>query len=246
MDVSVVLVRKKELQPKQVLELQQTQLHRMRNHVQKHALQEPLEGPIHFIQHPPQQQQEQGTETQGYTNEQASANTHSVPQQEQLIRQQIAVQAQMMKQAESSQGQQCPDQEGESLDWSDVANILLNVEPMHEYIDETVETMMNVSTLESGGGGNSVVGDLTWLESDEDLAKELAKIESEVPQEIQKPSKEEPRVTGPVLSDISEPEMTREDQPGPSRIRNITNIRRGSHRKCQQRALPGGPGRTHS
>ncbi|KAJ8671596.1 hypothetical protein QAD02_002855 [Eretmocerus hayati] len=219
-----------ELQPEQVLQLQQTQLHRIRNHVQAHALQEPLEGPIQFIQHPPQQQQQQGTELQGCASEQVSVNTQSVPQQEQLIHQQSAVHAQIMDRAESSQGQQCPDQEGESLDWSDIANILLNVETMREYIDETVETMTNVSTLVSEGE-NSIVGDLTWLENNDDVEKELAKIESEAPQEIQQPSKGEPSVTGPVLSDISELEMTREDQPGPSRIKKITNIRRGSHRK---------------
>ncbi|KAJ8677626.1 hypothetical protein QAD02_013413 [Eretmocerus hayati] len=117
------------------------QLHRIRIDVQAHALQEPLEGPIQFIQHPPQQQQQQGTELQGCASEQVSVNTQSVPQQvsvntqsipqqEQLIHQQSAVQAQIMDRAESSQGQQCPDQEGEFLDWSDIANILPNVEPM--------------------------------------------------------------------------------------------------------------------
>ncbi|KAJ8677625.1 hypothetical protein QAD02_013412 [Eretmocerus hayati] len=98
--------------------------------------------------------------------------------------------------------------------------------------------MMDVSTLVSAGE-NSIVGDLTWLENNDDVEKELAKIESEAPQKIQQPSKEEPSVTGPVLSDISEPEMTREDQPGPIRIKKNTNIRRGSHRKCKQR-VPGG------
>ncbi|KAJ8671429.1 hypothetical protein QAD02_002688 [Eretmocerus hayati] len=71
------------------------------------------------------------------------------------------------------------------LPGSDVANILFNVDPMP-------------------------VGDITWLDSNEDIAEELTRIKSEVPQETQQPSKEKPRVTGPVLSDISEDQP---DQP---------------------------------